>query len=260
VKEKAVNLRSTLICTAFTLVVAGSVSTPKSQAETITSSAGGTASNAIQKILEIGVSDSVLARDAAQTVRDSEDDLLFEHSMRVYCWAVLAGRRKGLAFDQELLYVAAMFHDYGLTAGYGESHLRYEVDGANAARAFLWSHGISEADGQSIWLAIALHTTNGISPYLYPIAALLAEAANMDLVGAGFDDFTADQRSAVEAAFPRPLQFAEGFLQTLYNSLKHRPETTQGTGLADVMAYKDPNFHRRDFSSLMRRSRWATGQ
>jgi hypothetical protein len=143
---------------------------------------------------------------------------------------------------------------------YRESYLRYEVDGANAARAFLRSEGISEAESQSVWLAIALHTTNGISPYLYPIAALLAEGANMDFVGAGFDGFTAEQRSTVEAAYPRPPKFAEEFLQTLYDSLKHRPETTQGTGLADAMAYKDPSFSRRDFSSLMRKSRWVTGQ
>lgn len=82
----------------------------------------------------------------------------------------------------------------------------------------------------------------------------------MDLVGAGYDDFTAAQRSAVVTAYPRPSQFAESFLQTLYDSLQHRPETTQGTGLADVMAYKDPNFRRRDFSNLMRTSRWEMGQ
>lgn len=82
------------------------------------------------------------------------------------------------------------------------------MDGANAARAFLRSHGILEADSQNIWLAIALHTTNGISPHLYPIAAPLAEGANMDLVGAGFDDFTAEQPSTVQLAYPRPLHFA----------------------------------------------------
>lgn len=252
-------LRTILTSAAIALVVAGSNSAPECHAQTIKPPIA-EASNAIDEVSGIRVPESKLARKAAQITRDAEGNLLFQHSMRVYYWAALAGRRKGLSFDPELLYVTAMFHDYGLTAGYGESHLRYEVDGANAARAFLQSEGISEADSQMVWLAIALHTTNGISPHLYPIAALLAEAANMDLVGAGFDEFTAEQRSAVEAAYPRQPQFAEGFLQALYDSLKHRPETTQGTGLADVLAYKDPNFRRRDFSSLMRKSHWAIGR
>ncbi|WP_407158321.1 HD domain-containing protein [Bradyrhizobium sp. STM 3557] len=249
-------VRTALTCAALALVL-GSASVPKTQAETVKPGPAGAVSNPIE-VSGVKAPDSKLARDAAETVRKAEDDLLFQHSMRVYYWAALAGKRKGLTFDPDLLFVAAIFHDYGLTGGYGASHLRYEVDGANAARAFLQSEGVPESDRQNVWLAIALHTTNGISPHLYPIAALLAEAANMDLVGAGFDDFTAEQRSAVEAAYPRPPQFAEGFLQALYDSLKHRPETTQGTGLADVMAYKDPNFRRRDFSSLMRKSRWVT--
>ncbi len=80
----------------------------------------------------------------------------------------------------------------------------------------------------------------------------------MDLVGAGYDDFTVEQRDAIERAYPHPSDFAEVFMRALYDSLKHRPETTQGTRLADVMAYEDPHFARRDFSALMRNSRWAT--
>ena len=118
--------------------------------------------------------DSKLAEGGAQLIRNSEGELLFQHSTRVYYWAALAGKRKGLGFDPDLLFVAAMFHDYGLTEKYGQSHLRYEVDGANAARAFLQSKGVSEADHQNVWLAIGLHTTNGISPHLYPLASLLA--------------------------------------------------------------------------------------
>ncbi|WP_246698391.1 hypothetical protein [Rhizobium sp. BK529] len=59
------------------------------------------------------------------------------------------------------------------------------------------------------------------------MAALLAEGANMDIVGAGYDEFTAAERNAVEIAHPHPRRFAEDFMQTLYDSLKHRPETTQ---------------------------------
>jgi hypothetical protein len=75
-----------------------------------------------------------------------------------------------------------MFHDLGLTAGFRESRLRFEVDGANAARDFLGSHGISEVDIERVWLAIAVHTTPGISAHLPPIVALTAEGVMKDLV------------------------------------------------------------------------------
>jgi len=154
----------------------------------------------------------------------------------------ILGKRRGLTFDPELFYTAAMFYDLGLTAGFRESRLRFEVDGANAARDFLRSHGISEVDIERVWLAIAVHTTPGISAHPPPIVALTAEGVMMDLVGLGYDEFTDAQRSAVETAYPHPPQFAEDLLQALYDGLKHRPETTQGTGLAGVMADKDPHY------------------
>jgi HD superfamily phosphodiesterase len=251
---------SAAVCAALALLVSGPILAADGQGEALTPGVAQTISNAGAGVSGIRIPDSKLARDATRFIRDTEGDLLFHHSLRVYYWAALAGKRKGLSYDPDLLYVAAMFHDFGLTAGFGQSHLRYEVDGANAARDFLRNHGVSDTDSQQMWLAIALHTTNGVSPHLFPIAALLAEGANMDLVGAGYDDFTAAQRNAVEAAYPRQPQFADAFMEALYDSLKHRPETTQGTGLADVMAYKDPKFVRRDFSSLMLKSHWATGK
>jgi hypothetical protein len=214
----------------------------------------------VTEISGVRIPDSKLAREAAQLIRDTESDFLFQHSTRVYFWGALAGKRRGLTFDPELFYTAAMFHDLGLTAGFRESRLRFEVDGANAARDFLQSHGISELDIKRVWLAIALHTTPGISAHLHPIVALTAEGVMMDLVGLGYDEFTDAQRSAVETAYPHPPQFAEDILQSLYDGLEHRPETTQGTGLADVVADKDPHFHRRDFCSLMRNSRWIAGK
>ena len=214
----------------------------------------------VTEISGVRIPDSKLAPEVAQFIRDTESDFLFQHSTRVYFWGALAGRRRGLTFDPELFYTAAMFHDLGLTAGFRESHLRFEVDGANAARDFLQSHGIPELDTKRVWLAIALHTTPGISAHLHPIVALTAEGVMMDLVGLGYDEFTDAQRSAIETAYPHPPQFAEDVLQALYDGLKHRPETTQATGLADVMADKDPHFRRRDFCSLMRNSRWAAGK
>src|ERR1700752_606223 len=212
----------------------------------------------VNEISGVKIPDSQVAREATQFIRDTESDLLFQHSTRVYFWGALAGKRKGLTFDPELLYTATMFHDVGLTSGFRESHLRFEVDGANAARDFLRGHGISELEIERVWLAIALHTTPGTSEHLPPIAALTAEGVMMDIVGLGYDGFTDAQRNAVEAAYPHPPQFAEDFLDALYGGLAHRHETTKGTGLADIVDDKDPHFHRRDFCSLVRTGPWGS--
>lgn len=213
----------------------------------------------IEAISGIRIPDSRLAREATQFIRDTESDFLFQHSTRVYYWGALAADRKQIKVDQELLYTAALFHDVGLTSGFHESQLRFEVDGANAARDFLRGHGIAEIDIERVWLAIALHTTPGISAHYHPIAALTAEGVMMDLVGLGFKDFTDEQRKAIAAVHPHPPHFAEDVLQALYDGVKHRPQSTQGTGLADVIAAKDPHFQRRDFCSLMRNSPFAHG-
>src|SRR5437868_1728490 len=145
----------------------------------------------------VRIPDSKLAREVTLLVRDTESDLLFQHSTRVYLWGALTARRLGLAFDPELLYTAAMFHDLGLTDGYRESQLRFEVDGANAARDFLRSHGIAERDIEKVWLAIALHTTPGIPEHMHPEVALVQAGAGMDVAGRGYEQFTGEQRDAV---------------------------------------------------------------
>jgi HD superfamily phosphodiesterase len=110
-------------------------------------------------IAGIKIPDSTMARDLTELIRDTESDLLFHHSTRVYLFGALTGQRKGLAYDPELLYVGAMFHDIGLTKEYRDSTNRFEVDSANAARDFLRRYGIPEVSVETVWDAIALHTT-----------------------------------------------------------------------------------------------------
>lgn len=116
-------------------------------------------------IAGIRIPDSRIAREATQLVRDTESDLLYHHSRRVFLFGALAGERKQLKYDPELLYIGAMFHDMGLTDAYSSPHDRFEVDGANATSDFLRQHGIGEDDVEQVWDAIALHTTPGIPQY-----------------------------------------------------------------------------------------------
>src|SRR6266446_7822238 len=138
----------------------------------------------------VAIPDSKLARAITEVVRDTETPLLFHHSSRVYYFGALAGNRRGLQFDSELLYAGAMFHDMGLTTAHASAHERFEVDGANVARDFLRSHGIAEQDIETVWTAIALHTTPGIPQHMHPVIALVTAGVEMDVLGIAFSDFT----------------------------------------------------------------------
>lgn len=211
---------------------------------------------AINTRVDISIPDSPLAREVTQLIRDTESELLFSHSTRVYCWGALIGRQRGLVFDPELLYVASMFHDIGLTSAYGQSQLRFEVDGANAARDFLRSHGIGERDIEKVWNAVALHTTPGIPEHMHPEIALLQAGAGMDVAGRGFEQFTDEQRQSVITAYPRETDFAHKMIDEFYHGMKHRPGSTFGTFNDDFLAFKDPSFERTNLCSVILCSHW----
>src|ERR1700759_3345878 len=138
-----------------------------------------------QTIAGIAIPDTPLVRDTTEFVRDVEDDLLFDHSRRVFLFGALQGRRRGLNPDLELLYAGAMFHDLGLTERYGSSTLRFEVDSANAARDFLLERGVDKSDADKVWLGIALHTTPGIPEFLGAEIALVTAGVETDVLGIG---------------------------------------------------------------------------
>jgi hypothetical protein len=204
----------------------------------------------------VAIPDSKLAREVTELVRDTEPPLLFHHSSRVYYWGALTGQRRGHRFDPELLYAGAMFHDMGLTPAHASAHERFEVDGANAARDVLRSHGIAEQDIETVWTAIALHTTPGIPEHMHPVIALVTAGVEMDVLGIAFAEFTDAEREAVVRAHPRPGHFKEEIIQAFYDGFDHKPETTFGTVNADVLADKDPSFRPENFCRVIRASAW----
>jgi hypothetical protein len=203
-----------------------------------------------EKIAGIAIPDTALVREATDLVRDVADDLLFHHSRRVYLWGSLQGSRRGLVPDPELLYVGAMFHDLGLTKKYCSTDQRFELDGADAAQAFLRSHGVSEHDARNVWLGIALHTTPGIPDRLAPETALVTAGVETDVLGLNLDALSSAEIQEVIAAHPR-VDFKAGILQAFYDGMKSRPETTYGTMNDDVLAHFDPTFRRTDFVGLI---------
>ena len=191
------------------------------------------------------IPDSLLAKEATDSLREHSTDLLFDHSMRVYLFAAEQGRQRKLRFDPELLYVAAAFHDLGLIRKFSSPDERFEVDGANAARQFLNAHNIAEDQVQTVWEAIALHTTPGIPKYMRSEVALLNSGVLLDVLGVGFDQFPVELREEIVAKYPRK-NFKEGFIQEYFAGFAHKPATTYGTVNAGVCerfipGFKSPN-------------------
>jgi hypothetical protein len=204
----------------------------------------------------IRIPDTKLAGEITELVRDTEPALLFHHSSRVYYWGALAGKRRGLRFDPELLYAGAMFHDMGLTHRHSTARERFEVDSANTARDFLRSHGVHQQDIETVWTAIALHTTPGIPQHMHPVVALVTSGVEMDVLGINYSEYSDAERAAVVHAHPRTPHFKEDIIQAFYDGIKRKPETTFGNVKADVLADKDTSFRRGNFCSVIRASAW----
>ncbi|WP_419737112.1 HD domain-containing protein [Pseudomonas sp. COR18] len=208
-------------------------------------------------IAGIRIPDSALARAATEYIRDVESDLLYHHSRRVFLFGALSGQRKQLAYNPELLYIGAMFHDLGLVEGQRSDNDRFEVDGANAAKAFMQPYGLSDDDIEQVWLSIALHTTPGIPQYLRPTVALVTAGVEMDVLGMDYAAFPAVQREAVVHAHPRGEKFKECIICAFADGLRHRPQTTFGNVKTDVLKDKDVSFTPMNFVEVIRQSPWA---
>jgi hypothetical protein len=205
-------------------------------------------------IAGVRIPDSALARDVTEFVQDTEPRLLFDHSRRVFLWASIQGEKHGLWFDPELLYVGAMFHDIGLVEGHRSPHERFEIDGANAARAFLDERGLPENAITTVWDSIALHTTPEIPSYKAPEVWLVTLGVEYDVLGLHLDDVPPDRRADVVAAHPRT-GFKAGIVEAFYEGMRDKPDTTFGTMNTDILEARAAGYSRPNFCDLIANSR-----
>ncbi len=205
----------------------------------------------------VPIPDSPIAIEATEFVQDVSTQLLFDHSRRVFLWASLQGEKLGLDYDPELLYVGAMFHDIGLVEGHRSEHERFEIDGANAARAFLERHGLPEEHVMTVWESIALHTTPEVPRYKQPEVRLVTLGVEYDVLGLHFDELSAEQREAVVAAHPRT-GFKEGIVESFSAGIRDKPETAFGTMNTDILEATVPGYVRPNFCEFIQGSRFET--
>jgi hypothetical protein len=199
--------------------------------------------------------DTKLAREATELVRASTTNLVYHHSRRVFLFGGVQGRNRGLSFDPELLYIAAMFHDLGLNEQFRGDGRRFEVDSADEARRFLHSHGVPEDSVRRVWTAIALHTTPGIPEFMEPEVALVTAGVEYDVLGIGYHDVSDADRAEIVALHPRP-DFKRNILEAFTEGNTARPQTTFGNVNADVLERFVPGFQRANFVDIIEGSDW----
>ncbi|TXI52965.1 MAG: HD domain-containing protein [Mycolicibacterium mageritense] len=153
-----------------------------------------------------GLPDSDMCSAAYALVESSSPDFLHNHCVRSYLFgrelATIHGLRAGVDYDEEVVFLAALMHDLGLTA-YGSGDQRFEVEGADAAARFLRELGLAEARVRTVWQTIALHTSVGLGHRFGTEHAVCHGGLDLDVVGAHKDLLPAGFVDRVHADWPR---------------------------------------------------------
>ena len=179
---------------------------------------------ATRMLAGVCVPDTPAISHAIDYAREHSEPYLFNHVMRSWLFAVIVAQQNQSAHDAEILAVATILHDLGLAKAF-HGPLRFEVEGANAARAFARNEGIDELRSQLIWDGVALNSTPSIALYKETEVALCTAGIGLDWGGWGYDKLTEAQVARIVDAFPR-LEMKQRFTRALCCIVETRPATT----------------------------------
>lgn len=172
----------------------------------------------------VTVPDTPLVSRAIEFARGRSEPYLFNHVMRSWLFAATLAQLNQTPHDGEVLAVATILHDLGLAEGFN-GPLRFEVEGANAARAFARTEGIDDRRAQLIWDGVALNSTPSIALYKEAEIALATMGIGLDWGGWGYEALTAAQITAIIEAYPR-LEMKQQFTRAVCRVVETRPATT----------------------------------
>jgi hypothetical protein len=194
----------------------------------------------MKSIAGIAVPDTDLANEATSIAKAALPPEIFNHSLRTYLFSQLIAKTKKIDHDVEIVYVAAILHDSGMSADHMSDARPFEVDGAFVVRDLLAKHGVSDARMDAAWDAVALHDNGSIAVHKQPEVRLVASGVGADF-GAYLDLMTRDQIVAILAAAPRT-KFIEAFLDASAVVAKKKPMASSHSFVADVGYKRVPGF------------------
>jgi hypothetical protein len=183
------------------------------------------------RLTSVDVPDTPVIRRALAHARSHFEPYLYHHVVRSWLFAIKLGELRGEPYDEEIVAVASLLHDLGLTNGVSGTN-RFEVEGANAARAFAKEQGLNARRIQLIWDSIALHTTTSIGSHKEPEVAITGAGIGLDYGGFGYELISSDDMEQILKRYPRlqmKVQMKECFCQLAHA----KPKTSYDNFLRD---------------------------
>lgn len=192
----------------------------------------------------VRIVDTKIARTATELSRAVSPPYLFNHAVRTFLFGSLAGRARRQKFDEEVLYLACILHDLGLTERFS-GDLPFEIQGAQAAKRFLEEKAYAKEKAAIVWDGIAMHALR-IGQFKQPEIALVGDGAGADVLGPDPAEVGKTEVDEVLKAFPR-LKFKEAFVMTCAEVVRSHPGGASQTFMRDireryVLGYRPVNF------------------
>ncbi|TDD26410.1 HD domain-containing protein [Nonomuraea diastatica] len=181
---------------------------------------------------DLVIPDTPACRGALEVATRYHTPSLLNHSIRAYLFAAAHGQAHSIAFDAELLYVAAMLHDIGLVAEYDSHTVPYEEAGGHVAWAFCAGAGWSPERRERAAEVIIRHMWAEVPVEDDPEGHLLELSTGMDISGRRTDELPEGVRAEVLARHPR-LEIAKEFSACIADQGARKPSSFAGGFVRD---------------------------
>ncbi|HEX2903608.1 MAG TPA: hypothetical protein VHO01_09155 [Jatrophihabitans sp.] len=188
---------------------------------------------------DLPVPDTAAARLAREVCGHFHSPALVNHCERSYRFAAALGVAEELIFDPELLYVASMLHDSGLTEPFDNVSRPFEHAGGDVGWVFAAGAGWRVARRNRVSEIIVRHMWRSVDPKLDVEGYLLESATSLDISGSRAESWPLELRAEVIRQYPR-LELSVEFGRCFADQAARKPDSNAArsveSGLLSALA------------------------
>jgi hypothetical protein len=186
---------------------------------------------------DLVVPGTAAAAAALEVASAYQSPALLNHCVRAYVWAAADGMARGIGFDPELLYVAAMFHDIGLVPAFDSHTVAFEEAGGQVARVFAAGAGWPAERRERLPEVIIRHMWPQVDVSTDPEGHLLARSTAAEITGRNLDDWADGFQAEVLQRYPR-LDLTTQFLACFQAQAERKPDSSAAHAVRSGLSTK----------------------